>query len=418
MHCKACLDFLLVFLFPYLAGQENTYIPYQNHHGVGHVVRAGGWWGRSRLQPVRNSSGLLKYLPGIALTSVASTLVWLLSRILTNISPLLIALLLGATLGNLISAWIRKNNHDNRKVLWDSYTPGRAFCARRVLRTGVALLGLRLALGDITALGWRGLTIVTVTLATTFLATYALGNTLGLDRNTSLLISTGYAICGASAISAMSGVIEDSQPRGTGTGSTNNSNISNDSTVADSAAIALTLITLFGSIAIFALPALSQAFNFTDAQAALWIGASVQEVAQVVAAAGAVSAATLALATVAKLARVALLAPLVAMVGLGLRTSAAHSTDEGSRKRTAPIPLFVAMFLVMVGIRSTGILPTRLLDIAAQATTVMFIAAMFALGLSIDLIKLAKAGGRSLLLGTFSAIIATGVSLAGVLLLT
>jgi uncharacterized membrane protein YadS len=133
----------------------------------------------------------------------------------------------------------------------------------------------------------------------------------------------------------------------------------------------------------------------------------VQEVAPVVAAAGAVSPAALAVATVAKLARVTLLAPLVTVAGLRVRGT--QRTSGG--RRAAPVPLFVAGFLAAVVVRSLGVLPAGVLSVAAVAVNVLFAAALFAMGTAVDLRELVRTGRRVVVLGTASALVATGMAL-------
>jgi uncharacterized integral membrane protein (TIGR00698 family) len=282
--------------------------------------------------------------------------------------------------------------------------------AKRVLRFAVVLLGLRLCLPDVVALGWRGLTVVVLTLTVTFAGTQWAGRRLGVPHQATLLIGTGFAVCGAAAVSAMTGVLDRTRPRGA-------RSPRDRIETADAVAAALALVTLYGTLATLVLPPLARVIGLDDARAGLWIGASVQEVAQVVAAAGAVSAAAVATATVAKLARVALLAPLVACTGAVLTRHTPAARLAGAR-RTPPVPLFVLGFLAAVAVRSLGLLPERVLDAATTLTTTLFVGSMFALGLGVDLPRLLRTGRRTLLLGGISDLIATGVALTAVLTLT
>src|SRR5690606_4040832 len=308
-----------------------------------------------------------------------------------------------------------------------------AWTSRVVLRAGVVLLGFGLSVPEVLALGWRGLVVVTTTLAVTFAGTLALGRVLHVPRVAALLVATGFSVCGAAAISAMQGVVAG-RPR------------TPAQARADDAALAasLALVTLYGTLAIAVLPALASVLGLGDDRTGLWIGASVQEVAQVVTAAGAVSDPALATATVAQLARVALLAPLVAVAG-GVRVRAAprataggayvpvagraRGTGDATRAtgvvtratgaapRVAPVPWFVVGFVAAVALRSLGVVPAPLLAALATATTVAFAAAMFALGLGVDVPRLLRTGRRSLALGALSALLVTTTALAGVLLL-
>jgi uncharacterized integral membrane protein (TIGR00698 family) len=361
--------------------------------------------------------------PGIVLCAVATGAAYLLSQIIP-LSPLVLSLLVGAVVGSLLGSLGRAGGAASvvgprtptarrAAALVSRTQEGTRWTATRVLRAGVVLLGLQLSLPEVLALGWRGLAVVGITVTVTFSATIALGRVLRVPRVTSLLVATGFSICGAAAISAMQGVV--------GAGDDDAAQREHD----DAVATALALVTIFGSLAIFVLPWLAGLLGLSDDSAGLWIGASVQEVAQVVTAGGAISAAALATATVSKLARVVLLAPLVA--GAGVLTArreraALPAGGEGASaragRRTPPVPLFVVGFLVAVLVRSTGILPASVVEITTMITTLLFTAAMFAMGLGVDGGRLVRTGRRALVLGTVSAAVVTGTSLVAVLALT
>ena len=269
--------------------------------------------------------------------------------------------------------------------------PGLAWAGRRLLRAGVVLLGLQLSLGDLLGLGLREVAVLLVTVAATFSATLWLGPRLGVGRPLTLLVATGFSICGAAAVAGMSPVAEADE---------------------EDVATAVALVTVYGSIALVALPVVAGALGLSDRVAGLWAGMSVHEVAQVVAAAGTVSAAALTVAVVAKLARVLLLAPLVAGVGVVRR----HSGASTGGRRAPLVPLFVVGFVVAVLVRSAGLVPDAVLPAVKPVTTLALAAAMTALGTQIHVGRLVRTGGRPLLLGAVSTVVAAGVSLGGLVL--
>ena len=361
-------------------------------------------------------------LPGLVLVAAATVLVLLGARLVPTVSPLVVALVLGAVVAPVLG---RAGRTRRGTVAVASTRPGVAWTSRVVLRTGVVLLGFQLSVPEVLALGWRGLVVVTTTLLVTFTGTLALGRVLRVPRVTTLLVATGFSVCGAAAISAMQGVV-------TGPGRTPGQVREDD----DGVAASLALVTVYGTLAIVALPWLASLVGLADDQAGLWIGASVQEVAQVVTAAGTISDPALATATVAKLARVALLAPLVAVAGVvvarGARRAAlarvgstgagdpgaTGTTTDAAPPRVAPVPWFVVGFVAAVALRSLGVVPAPLLAVLATATTLAFVAAMFALGLGVDVPYLLRTGRRALVLGGLSALLVTTTALVGVLLLT
>lgn len=350
-------------------------------------------------------SGPHALLPGLLVVALSAAVVLIVSRFVPTVSPLVLALLAGALVGSLVLGRARSARATAAVA---AVRPGVARAASTVLRTGVVLLGLQLSLPEVLGLGWRGLVVVTTTLAVTFAATLALGRVLRVPRTTALLVATGFSICGAAAISAMQGVV--ARPGRSA------AQVREDD---DAIAASLALVTVFGTLAIVVLPWLAGLLGLDDAQTGLWIGASVQEVAQVVTAAGSFSAAALATATVAKLARVALLAPVVAGAGVvAARRVDGRAGDRTGRPRVSPVPWFVVGFLVAVVLRSTGVVPDVVLDMAVLVTTAAFTAAMFALGLGVDVPHLLRTGRRSLALGGLSALVVTTTALVGVLLLT
>lgn len=352
--------------------------------------------------------------PGIGLAAAATAALlaggsWLAAAGVTVVSPLVLALVAGAVVGSLLGTATARGRGADR--FSRSTAPGVAWVSRTVLRAGVVLLGLQLSIPDVLGLGWRGAGVVLITVATTFPATLALGRLLRVPRATSLLVATGFSICGAAAVSAMTGVLERTPAKADRAGTT----------LRDDVAAALALVTVYGTVAVLALPWVAGMLGLNDQQAGLWMGASVQEVAQVVAAAGTVSSAALATATVAKLARVVLLAPLVAGASTVLSRRAAAlpaGAGPGAGRRPLPVPGFVLGFLGAVVVRSLGVVPEPVLGLTAQVTTALFVAAMFALGLGVDVPRLARTGRRPLLLGAASAVVVTGTALTAVLVLT
>lgn len=348
-------------------------------------------------------------LPGAAVSVIVSLLSigvcgLVADRTGADVSPLVVAMLVGALLGSLGRAT-------------GTLGPGLAVCSRTVLRAGVVLLGLELSVGQLVGLGWRGLTVVAVTVVCTFAGTLALGRALRVPALTRLYVATGFSICGAVAIAAIRGVV----PGPVAASGARTEGDAEDG-ADDALGTSLALVTVYGSLAVLVLPVVSRALGLTGAQAGLWIGASVQEVAQVVAAAGVVSGTALAAATVAKLARVVLLAPLLAVVAVAACPPAAAGRagrpagPQGARPRL--VPGFVLGFLGAVAVRSLGVLPEGVLDLVGVLRDVMLAAAMFALGTSVDVPRLLRTGRRALALGAAASALCAGVALLTTLVLT
>ncbi|MFD1213184.1 YeiH family protein, partial [Arthrobacter sp. GCM10027362] len=172
---------------------------------------------------------------------------------------------------------------------------GLRFSAKTLMRAGIVLLGARLSLAQLAELGWPALVLTVLLVLAAFAGTYLLAKAFRLPGEQPLLLAAGFSICGASAIAAVAAA------RG--------------SRYRDAAA-PVALVTLCGTLAIAVLPALMQLAHLPAQTFGFWVGASVHDVGQVVAAAQTAGSAALAVAVAVKLVRVATLAPIVAAVSL------------------------------------------------------------------------------------------------------
>lgn len=328
--------------------------------------------------------GLVSILPGLLLTTTIAALSFALQQWigLAALSPLILALVLGIAIHNLVGTPERAR-------------PGVAFSLRRILRFAIVLLGLQLTLGQLEAVGGPGLAIVLATLLASFLVTKALGRLIGVDRKLAELIAAGTAICGASAVIATNTV----------TGARD-----------EDVAYAVACVTVFGSLSMVAYPGIASLIGLGPHAYGLWSGASIHEVAQVVAAAFQRGEAAGQLATIAKLSRVMMLAPMV--LGLGLLDAArARTRGDTADRAKAPVPWFVLGFLAMIGVNSLDLLPADAKAVLVQATPFLLAVALAAMGLETDIAKLRAKGLRPLLLAAASTLFIATVSLSLVLLM-
>lgn len=340
--------------------------------------------GRHRREPSPSSSsglaGAPGLRPGLVLVAACTVAAAAIGGALASVSTLVVAVIIGALVGNLGLATPRTQ-------------PGLAFAAKRVLRVGVVLLGLRLSLADISSLGPRGLAVVAVTVAATFFGTQVIGRRLGLSPDLSLLVATGYSICGASAIAAVEGSTDADE---------------------EEVAAAIGLVTLFGSLAIVALPLLAGPAGLTDEQFGAWAGASVHDVAQVAATASAGGASVVAVAMVVKLTRVVLLTPIVVGVNLNRRRNASGAGSGRGTGRPPLLPLFVAGFVAMVVLRSSGLVPATVIDGARTLESWLLAAALVGLGSGVRLDRLRRLGPLPLVLGLAAWVLVAAVSYVGI----
>lgn len=314
---------------------------------------------------------LVRRLPPLGVALAAALAAVAVSGLVPLLGALLVALALGTVVANTPLAHARA-------------LVGHAAVTKLLLRLGVVLLGLRLPLGDVAAIGAAGVLVVAATVVLTYAATRALGTRLGLDQRLVTLLAAGFSICGAAAIAALADAVGARQKD-----------------VAHSVA----LVTIYGTAMIVLVPWAVAGLGLSEEQGAIWAGASIHEVAQVVAAASIIGPGAVAVATTVKLGRVALLAPtyLVAVRSVGAPASAG---------RVPLLPWFLVGFVVMVALRSSGLLPGQLVDAADDVTTVLLAAGMFGLGLGLRLRELWPVPAGALVLATCSTLVAAGTSLA------
>lgn len=284
----------------------------------------------------------------------------------SGISPLVFSLLLGLVVGNLPIA---------RRLT--GTRPGLQFATRRLLRGGIVLFGFSLTVQQILALGPKVIVLDTLVVCTVLIVGYQLGTRLlGLDRETALLTSAGSAICGAAAVLATETTIR-SRPAAT--------------------SMAVATVVLFGSLSMLVYPLLYPWVGMEEGLYGVYIGATVHEVAQVVAAGDAIGPEALANAVIVKLVRVMLLVPFLLIVGQWWMHRNAH-TEPGATCGGLVIPWFAFGFLAMVIFNSLITLPVLLHDTLVMAGQIALAMAMAALGFETRLEKLKALGMKPFLL--------------------
>lgn len=316
-------------------------------------------------------------LPGLLLTGGLAAVAFGIQRLLpphTVLSPLIIAIVLGMAFHNTIGTPARCK-------------AGVTFSLKRILRFAIILLGLQLTVLQIAAVGGRGLLVVALSLGATFLFTVWLGRRLGVESKLAMLIAAGTSICGASAVIAANTVTEAPD---------------------EDVAYAVACVTVFGSLSMLLYPLIQGHLQLSPHAYGLWAGASIHEVAQVVAAAFQGGHEAGDFGTIAKLSRVAMLAPVILLMGWALsRMKKGH----GHGRARAPIPWFVIGFIAMILFNSLGVLPEEARHGLVQTTTFLLTMALAAMGLETDIRKLRAKGLRPLALGTAAALFISLLSL-------
>lgn len=327
----------------------------------------------------RWSGRLTQFAPGLTLVAGVTASVIVVGRFVPMVSPLLIAIVVGAVISNVAT-------------LPQCVQPGMTFSAKKLLRLGVALLGLQLVFSDVVGLGVGMIAVVIAVVVLGIGGTMFAGHLLGLDWTQRFLIACGFSICGAAAVAAVDGVVDADE---------------------EEVLTAIALVVVFGTAMIPLVPLLSNMIGLTDTESGLWAGGSIHEVAQVVATGGAIGGGALAVAVVVKLARVIMLAPVIAVASARQRRLNRYADDA---RRPPLVPMFVLAFLACMALRTTGVIPDGVLAGAKLGQTVLLTAAMFALGAGVKISALRKVGVRPALLAVVSTAWVAAIALTGVLL--
>jgi|CXWL01.1.fsa_nt_gi uncharacterized integral membrane protein (TIGR00698 family) len=257
-------------------------------------------------------------------------------------------------------------------------TPGVRFSGRTILRIGVALLGLRLVLGDIAALGASSFAVVLGAVSVTVIGGFLLARAFGNARDISAISATSVAICGASAALAASAVA----PKREG--------------LERETILVVIIVSLLSTAAMIVYPWIANTLHLNGHSAAVLIGAAIHDVAQVAGAGFAMSPEIGVESVTVKLMRVTLLFPVVAGFGYMLMRGTGERAAAGP-----PVPMFLLAFLALAMIASLGIVPQPVLAVGSQAATFALAIAVAALGATTSFADLRSA--RPALVGTILA---------------
>lgn len=280
-----------------------------------------------------------------------------------SLNVMMIAFILGIALVSLVG-------------MPETAVEGVQFASKGLLRVGVALLGLQLTVPELVNLGSTTLLLVLSISSATFLFTISIRKLIRVDRKLAELLAAGTSICGAAAIIATNAVTK-AEDRDVG--------------------YAITCISLFGTISMIAFPLLAGPLHFDPRSYGVWVGTSVHEVAQVVAASAQVDQISEEVAIAVKLARVALLAPLILTLGiLELRTGLVRYGERAARP--ALLPWFLVAFILLVIVNSTVPHPPSLNGLANKLAGSILTVSLAAIGLGTKFSDIRSRGLRPIVL--------------------
>lgn len=266
------------------------------------------------------------------------------------------------------------------------YETGIVFSSKTLLRIGVACLGFRLSLGDVVEQGWQSVAVIIALVLLTILSAFVFAPFFKRSTHLGILTGGAVAICGASAALAISAAM----PKRNG--------LERDTL------FTVVAVTTLSTIAMVAYPLLFTFAGFDESQAGFLIGATIHDVAQVVGAGFSISEEAGNIATLTKLQRVLLLPVVIIALTMIYRAS------DGSSGAT--VPLFVILFVVFVLINSTGFLPAILTEFMVDASRLLLVTAIAALGMKTKIADMLSLGGRHILLVVSQTLLLLGVAVA------
>ena len=329
-------------------------------------------------------------LPGLLLSALVAGAAVSAAPLVAKIAPIP-AMVIALAIGIALNPIARRG----------AFQPGITFCLKTLLRWAVALLGLRIALGEIVALGWGTALLVVAAMALTVASGFLFARAFGQQSAYGALAGAGTAVCGASATLATSIVLPDYKGK-----------------EAD-VAFVVVAVNALSTLAMVVYPLICAALGFDHQLTGVMLGATIHDVAQVVGSGYAVSEPTGNTAVIVKLFRVFLLFPVVLVIGWSFARRSV--TSEAAR---IPFPTFALVFVALCVLNSIAPSWVAVAPVFAQikaplieASTWGLLIAIAALGLGTSLPAIAALGWRHVATVTGTTIVILAVVTAGLLVL-
>ncbi|MBU2871109.1 YeiH family protein [Colwellia sp. E2M01] len=323
-----------------------------------------------------------RWIFGVALVALLTFVASELSEIAffknAQLSSLTLGILVGIIVGNTVFSRVAKHT-----------AVGVDFSKSTLLKAGIILFGFRITFSQVASVGLHGLVTDILVLISTFLLAIQLGKRLfKLDTQTTILIGAGSSICGAAAIMATEPVIKAQ---------------------AHKVSVAVATVVVFGTISMFVYPIFFNYMNLSgtglsEKAYGIFVGSTIHEVAQVVAAGSAVSTNAADIAVIEKMLRVMMLAPFLVVLSCWYAKQNA-TIDAGkhkeckSNKNAINIPWFALWFIIVSGINSLALIPEEVCEFILKIDNILLTIAMVALGLRTHIGAIKQAGVKPLLLG-------------------
>lgn len=300
---------------------------------------------------------------GLALAAALAVVAMILGRWLPTVGGPVFAILLGLAI---------RNSMGMRPV----FQPGLTFASKKVLQWSIIALGFGLSITQVVQTGLESLWVTLITMAAAFIVAGLLGRMLRVPDRLLTLIGVGTAVCGGSAIAAVSPIIKPSEHE---------------------MAFAISTIFLFNVVAVLVFPFFGHLMNMSDIGFGLWAGTAINDTSSVVAAAYSYSTEAGDYATVVKLTRATFIIPICLFyVFIEIKRQKEEGSGFSIRRL---IPWFIVWFVVASAVRSTGLLPAEVLVGLQFLAKFLMVLALAAIGLSSNMRAMIRTGWQPVVLG-------------------
>lgn len=295
---------------------------------------------------------------------------------------MILALLLGL-------CFYRLHTHERLK-------PGTNWTSRELLYIGVALLGLRIDVSDLSTVSPASIALVIIALALTICAGLVLARLLKEDRDCGLLMGCAVAICGVSAAAAVCSVMEDCEERDR------------------QLAITVAGITGLSTLAMIIYPVVVQTIGYTAAEAGLFMGATIHNVSQAVGAGYSISNGAGDVTVVYKLLRVSMLLPVILCIVWLTTSTKMKAVMTPVQKLKAYFPTFLIVFIALAILSLLGWVPGEVTEIGNKAAKFCLVVSLVAIGMKTNLKDVVSHGLKPLLAMTLTTLFLAGFVMAGI----
>lgn len=325
--------------------------------------------------------------PGLLLSACVAMIAIFLSSLIPGdiIGATVMALLVGMALNPLFKKYTQ-------------FDPGVSFAGKVVLRIGIVLMGVNMNFSEVLSVGKYSLFVMIFTMATAFGAGNLIGKLFGMNWKLTNLLSVSTAICGGSAVATVGPVIKAKN---------------------EDIAYAISSTFLFDILTVVAIPWIGMALGMSNMGYGLWVGTAVNDTSSVVAAGYAFSELAGNTAVIVKLTRTLFIIPYVLI--FSVITERLEAKSEGGQGCSSInikkiFPYFIILFLVVVALRSTGVIPDTLIPTLSTTSKFGMVMALSAIGLKTNFSDIKNIGFKPMILGfivdTLVVFVSIGVQIA------